>query len=167
MPSAMMPDRKIPDNWWDLFVFRAGTIAGLAEKLGMEPAALERQVAAMNDHARTGIDPQFHRGGTEYELENTGDPRVKPNPCLGPVDNPPYYAVRIDLGDVGTKGGIKVSGDAEVLDTNDQPIAGLYAVGNASGSPFARDYPGGGGTLGPAVIFGYRAANHIGRSNTR
>lgn len=165
MPSGMMPDRKIPHGWWDLFLFKADTIGALAEKLDMDPQVLERQVALTNGYARSGKDTEFDRGGTAYERMSAGDKRVKPNPCLGPIDTAPYYAVRIDLGDVGNKGGLKASPDGQVLDRDDKPIAGLYAIGNAAGSPFAQDYPGGGGTLGPAVIFGYRAANHIGRSN--
>jgi 3-oxosteroid 1-dehydrogenase len=80
---------------------------------------------------------------------------------MGPIDNPPYYAIRIDLGDLGTKGGLKADEYARVLDRRGDPIPGLYAAGNSSGSAFGNCYPGAGGTLGPALTFAYVAANHI------
>ena len=69
--------------------------------------------------------------------------------------------MQINLGDLGTKGGLKADARARVLDRHDRPIAGLYAAGNASGSPFGNCYPGAGGTIGPAMVFGYIAANEI------
>lgn len=165
MPSTVMPDRKIPPAWWDSYIYRADTIAGLAGKLLMDPQILASEVARMNDFARAGKDRDFDRGGTEYEVFNAGDPRVKPNPCLGPIDRAPFYAVRVDLGDVGNKGGLKTNPQAQVLDAQDRPIPGLYAIGNAAGSPFANAYPGGGGTLGPATVFGFRAASHMAQRN--
>jgi 3-oxosteroid 1-dehydrogenase len=80
---------------------------------------------------------------------------------LGAIQKGPFYAVPIHLGDLGTKGGLKADHKARVLDKNDQPIAGLYAAGNASGSPFGLNYPGAGGTIGPAMVFGFIAANDI------
>jgi 3-oxosteroid 1-dehydrogenase len=80
---------------------------------------------------------------------------------MGPIDKPPYYAIQIDLGDLGTKGGLKADEFARVLDREGDPIPGLYAAGNSSGSAFGNCYPGAGGTLGPALTFAYVAANHI------
>lgn len=160
MPSIVMPDSKIPPDWWDHYIFRADTIEALAAKIQVPADALARTVANMNEYARTGVDPEFGRGSNAYD-RMFGDPSVKPNPCLGPIDRPPFYAVPINLGDLGTKGGLKADAFARVLDGNGKPIPNLYAAGNASGSPFGNCYPGAGATIGPAMTFGYVAANHI------
>ena len=160
MPTAITPDRKIPMEWWDHYIFKADTIARLAEMLGISPDALEKTVSNMNDYAHTGIDPEFGRGGNSYD-QFFGDARVVPNSSLGPIQKTPFYAVPINLGDLGTKGGLKTDAQSRVLDRNDRPIPGLYAAGNASGSPFGNCYPGAGSTIGPALVFGFRAADDI------
>jgi 3-oxosteroid 1-dehydrogenase len=160
MPTPVMPDRKIPVDWWDHYIFKANTLDDLAAKIQVPAAALQRTVADINDYARAGHDPQFGRGGNDYD-RFFGDPTSKPNPSLGPVETAPFYAVAINLGDLGTKGGLKADASARVLDRAGRAIAGLYAAGNASGSPFGNCYPGAGGTIGPALTFGYVAANDI------
>ncbi len=90
-----------------------------------------------------------------------GDPGVTPNPCLGAIATAPYYAVAINLGDLGTKGGLKADAFARVVDGSGQPIPNLYAAGNNSGSPFGNLYPGAGGTIGPAMTFAFVAVNDI------
>lgn len=160
MPDAIMPDRSIPPDWWDHYLFKAESIAALAKKIGIDSTKLESVVANMNVYARTGEDPEFGRGSTVYD-RNFGDPALKPNPCLGAIDKAPYYAIPVNLGDLGTKGGLKADARARVLDGNDRPIPGLYAAGNASGSPFGNCYPGAGGTIGPGMVFGFLAANDI------
>jgi 3-oxosteroid 1-dehydrogenase len=121
---------------------------------------LKKTVANMNEYARTGVDTEFGRGNNPYD-QMFGDANVKLNPCLGRIDRAPYYAVAINLGDLGTKGGLKADAQGRVLDGSDQPIQNLYAAGNCSGSPFGNCYPGAGGTIGPAMTFGFVAANHI------
>lgn len=160
MPTAIMPDWKIPVDWWDHYIFRASTVRELAQKIEINPDKLESVVARMNEYARTGHDPEFGRGSNIYDV-NFGDPAVKPNPCLGPIEKAPFYAVPINLGDLGTKGGLKCDASARVLDQSGQPIPGLYAAGNASGSPFGNSYPGAGGTIGPAMVFGFIAADMV------
>lgn len=160
MPTALMPDRKIPEAWWDHYIFRAETLEELARKIDLDPAKLTAVVDRMNEYAKTGVDPEFNRGGNAYDV-NFGDPALKPNPCLGPIGKAPFYAVPINLGDLGTKGGLKCDAAARVLDGSDRPIPGLYAAGNASGSPFGNAYPGAGGTIGPAMVFGFIAANMV------
>ena len=125
-----------------------------------KPSALAATVANYNTDAKEGRDPEFGRGSTIYD-QAFGDPTCKPNPALGPLQKAPFYAIPIHLGDLGTKGGLKADAKARVLDHNDQPIAGLYAAGNATGSPFGLNYPGAGGTIGPAMVFAYIAANEI------
>ncbi|MDP4504941.1 FAD-dependent oxidoreductase [Nonomuraea turcica] len=137
----------------------AGTIEELAGVLGMEPARLRGTVDRFNGFARRGVDEDFGRGRTVYD-NYYGDPRVKPNPNLGPLEKGPFTAVQLVPGDLGTKGGLLTDADARVLDTGGQPIAGLYAAGNTTASVMGRTYPGPGSTIAPAVIFGYRAGRH-------
>lgn len=157
LPADMMPDKKLPPNWLDSFLFRADTIRGLAEKIGVPGDALEATIERFNDFARKGVDEDFGRGGNFY-CEYFGDPAHKPNQVLGEVSSPPYYAVRLDLGDIGSKGGPKTDEKARVLDKTGQPIKGLYAVGNVAGSVMGPAYPGAGATLGAALTFAYLAA---------
>lgn len=160
MPSPLMPDSAISPDQWDHYIFKAPTLDELAKKIALDPEKLQKVVATMNEYARTGVDAEFGRGNTIYD-KTFGDSTVKPNPCIGPIGQAPFYAVPINLGDLGTKGGLKADAHARVLDAQGQPIAGLYAAGNASGSPFGNCYPGAGGTIGPAMVFGYVAANDI------
>ncbi len=160
LPSQIMPDRSIPVEWWDHHIFKAGTIEELAVKLDLDPARLGKVVANMNEYARVGKDPEFGRGDSDYD-RNFGDPKCKPNPNLGPIRKAPFYAIAVNLGELGMKGGLKCNANSQVLDTSDKPIPGLYAAGNASGSPFGNCYPGAGGTIGPGMAFGFAAVNHI------
>jgi len=160
MPASVQPDRRIPEAWWDHYLYRAQTVAELAGKIKVDPDTLSGTVARMNDYARTGVDLEYARGQSAYD-RYFGDARVGPNPCLGAISQPPFYAVRIDLGDIGTKGGLKADASARVLNEAGMPIEGLYAVGNCAGAPFGDAYPGAGGTLGPAAVFGYIAANDL------
>ena len=160
MPTAMMPDRKIPLDFWDHYIFKAGTVQELAAKIEVPADALRATVQKMNEYARTGKDLEFGRGGNDYD-RFFGDPTSKPNPSLGTIEAAPFYAVPMHLGDLGTKGGLKADARARVLDGAGRPIPNLYAAGNASGSPFGNCYPGAGGTIGPAMTFGYVAANDI------
>lgn len=160
MPTILMPDSKIPVDWWDHYIFRADTIEALAAKIYVPATALRKTVDDMNKYAQTGIDPDFGRGGNAYD-QMFGDANVKPNPCLGPINNPPYYAVSINCGDLGTKGGLKCDERARVVDGEGRPIPNLYAAGNQTGAPFGQWYPGAGATIGPAMVFGFVAANDI------
>lgn len=160
MPTVVMSDRSIPPDWWDHYIFKANTIKALAAKIQVPIDALEKTVANMNGYAKAGHDPEFGRGGNAYD-RFFGDPTSTPNPSLGTIETAPFYAVPINLGDLGTKGGLKADAHARVLGTHGRPISKLYAAGNASGSPFGNCYPGAGGTIGPALTFGYIAANDI------
>lgn len=160
MPGYVMPDERIPAHFWDRWFYRAPSLAELAEKTGLPADALEASVAEMNRAVAADKDEAFGRGECDYD-RFFGDQSVAPNPSMGPVDAPPFYAIRIELGDLGTKGGLKVDADARVISTAGEPIQRLYAVGNCAASPFANCYPGSGGTIGPAMAFGYIAADHI------
>jgi 3-oxosteroid 1-dehydrogenase len=160
MPTEVMPDRKIPGDSWDHYIFKADTLDALAQKIKVPVEALRKTVTNLNGYAKQGVDPEFGRGGNAYD-RFFGDPTSTPNPSLGTIENAPFYAVPINLGDLGSKGGLKCDAQARVLDVSGRPIVGLYAAGNASGSPFGNCYPGAGGTIGPAMTFGFVAANDI------
>lgn len=162
MPTLICPDWRIPADYWDHYIFKADSVEALAHKIHIPAERLKTVVANMNQYARRGEDPEFGRGSNDYD-RMFGDPDITPNPCLGSIDKAPYYAVPINLGDLGTKGGLKANAHAQVVNSDDQPIANLYAAGNNAGSPFGNLYPGAGGTIGPAMTFGYVAANHIAR----
>ncbi len=114
----------------------------------------------MNQFAAAGEDKDFGKGGNSFD-RYYGDVNVKPNPCLGPIVKPPFYAMRIDAGDIGTKGGLLTDEFARVLREDGQPLPGLYAIGNTSAAVMGPSYPGAGSTLGPAMTFGYVAAHHL------
>jgi 3-oxosteroid 1-dehydrogenase len=134
----------------------------LAKKTGIDPAGLERTIAAMNAYAKTGKDTEFGRGDAEYD-RYYGDPTVKPNPCLAPIDQAPFYAMRIEPGDFGTHGGLIINTDAQVLRDDGTAIPGLYATGNCAAAVLPT-YPGPGSTLGPAMTFAWQAAKHLAAS---
>ncbi|WP_156839521.1 FAD-dependent oxidoreductase [Novosphingobium aquimarinum] len=144
---------------------KADTIAALAPKLSIDPEVLEATIARFNADAVKGVDTEFDRGGPAYD-KMYGDPRVQPNPTLAPLVKAPFYAMPIYGGDIGTNGGIVTDENARVLDEHDQPIAGLYAVGNNAASVMGESYPGAGVTLGPAMTFGYVAGRHAMGANT-
>lgn len=160
MPTIISPDCMIGKDQWDHYIFKADSISALAAKIDLPADKLQTVVNNMNDYARTGTDPEFGRGSNDYD-RMFGDANVAPNPCLGPIAKAPFYAVPINLGDLGTKGGLKADTKGRVVDVSGQPIPGLYAAGNNAGSPFGNLYPGAGGTIGPAMVFGYIAANDI------
>jgi len=160
MPTALMPDWRIPADYWDHYIFRADSLAALAAKIRLPFDALQQTVTKINEYARNGEDPDFGRGGNAYD-RMFGDPGVTPNPCLGEIRTAPFYAVPINLGDLGTKGGLKADAAARVVDRQGEAIPGLYVAGNNSGSPFGNLYPGAGGTIGPAMTFAFVAVNDI------
>jgi 3-oxosteroid 1-dehydrogenase len=160
MPHAHTPERKVPKDWWDHYVFRAGTLEELARKIDVPVDALLETVRKNNEYAKTGIDPEFGKGMNIYD-QFFGDPTVTPNPNIGPIDTAPFYAVPIYAGDLGTKGGLKCDERSRVLDGAGNPIAGLYAAGNQAATCFGNVYPGAGATIGPAMTFAYIAANDI------
>lgn len=138
---------------------RGDTIADLAAQCGLDSDALSATVERFNGFARAGVDEDFHRGATAYD-RYWADPAHRPNPSLGPIERPPFWAAVIRPGDLGTNGGVKTDQSGRVLDSSDRPIEALYAAGNGSGSPFRHSYPGAGATIGAAATFGYIAARH-------
>lgn len=161
--TARMP---FPGRWYKHgAIVRADTVEELAEKIGVPAANLAATVERFNRLATAGVDEDFHRGDSAYD-KYYGDPRVKPNPSLGPIDQPPYYAVKIVPGDLGTKGGLLTDERARVLRPDGSVIGGLYAAGNCSAAVMGRTYAGPGATIGPAMVFGYLAAEDLAARDT-
>ncbi|MGP4101036.1 3-oxosteroid 1-dehydrogenase [Nonomuraea sp. KM90] len=155
------PLLPFPDAWYDSgAVHRAWSIEQLADRIGVPRAALRATITRFNGFALAGRDADFHRGDSAYD-RYYADPHVKPNPCLAPLWLPPFYAFKIVPGDLGTKGGMRTDARARVLRADGSVIPGLYAAGNASGAVMGHSYAGSGSTLGPAMTFGYVAANDL------
>lgn len=152
----LLPDWTLPRRFRSMYL-KAPTLAALAGKMGIDPAALETTVARFNGFARSGVDADFERGGAAYD-RYYGDQSVSPNPNLAPIDQAPFYALKVYPGDIGTKGGLATDEKARVLDETGAPIPGLYAIGNNAASVMGPAYPGAGSTLGPAMTFGFIAA---------
>jgi 3-oxosteroid 1-dehydrogenase len=138
---------------------KADTLDGLAEAMGVDRETFRATVERFNGFARTGVDEDHGRGRTAYDRYYS-DPRVKPNPNLGPIEKGPFTAVQLVPGDLGTKGGLVTDEHARVLTEARDPIPGLYAAGNTTASVMGHTYPGPGSTIGPAAVFGYLAACH-------
>jgi 3-oxosteroid 1-dehydrogenase len=159
LQASQQPDWALPGELKQGYLKKADTLAGLAAQLRIETAGLEESVRNINEYARTGVDLDFHRGETVFD-RYYGDENVEPNPCLAPIEKPPFYGLEAYPGELGTKGGLETDAHARVLKVSGEPIPGLYAIGNCSASVMGHTYPGAGSTLGPATTFGYIAARH-------
>ena len=146
------------------YMIQADTLEELAEKAGIDPQGLATTVARFNQMVRNGHDDDFNRGDNSYDnFYMWGDPAFDPPyRTLGLIDQGPYYAVKMESGALGTCGGPKTNGEAQVLDWSGNPIPGLYAAGNAMAAVLGEAYGGAGGTLGPGMTFGYIAGKHLG-----
>jgi len=142
------------------YLYRGDTLDGLAAQLGIDAAGLKASAERFNHFAETGHDEDFGKGSTEYN-RYLGDADHAPNPCLGPLRQGPFYAVKVYAGDIGTALGLRCNTHAQVLDIQGQPVEGLYAVGNDMHSIMGGQYPAPGITLGPALTFGWIAGQHL------
>ena len=155
--AGLPPHRPLPRRWYAAgSVVRADDLAGLAQAAGVDADGLVKTVARFNEFAAAGRDEDFGRGDSAYD-RYYGDPRLA-NPNLAPLARPPFYAVKIVPGDLGTKGGLRTDERARVLSEDGTVIEGLFAAGNASEAVMGRSYAGAGATIGPAMTFGYIAA---------
>jgi predicted oxidoreductase len=126
----------------------------------MDPEKLSATVKRFNEFARNGKDLDFGRGESSYD-QTYGDPAVKPNPCLGALEHGPFYALPMYPGTGITMYGLETNKDAQVLNASGNAVPGLYAVGADANHFMKGHYPSGGLTLGPSMVFGYRAGLHI------
>lgn len=142
------------------WITSAATLADLARAIGCDADGLEATVARFNNHASAGLDPDFGRGESAYDVFYGDRSRPGPAGTLGPLETPPFFAVPVTMGALGTNGGVRTDAGGRALDPDGDVIAGLYAVGNVMAAPTGSVYAGAGGTLGPALTFGYIAGRH-------
>ena len=145
---------QIPD-----WLTSASTLAELADLIGCDGLGLEETVECWNAQAADLDDGDFHRGKSVNDI-HWGDGTKTIAATLGPINKPPYYAVAVRPGALGTKGGPLTHANAQVLDVDGEVIKGLYAAGNAMASAMGMAYGGAGGTLGPCMVFGFIAGKH-------
>jgi succinate dehydrogenase/fumarate reductase flavoprotein subunit len=141
------------------YLKQADTIEALAQQIGVDAAALKETIANHNRFAAEGVDQEFGRGSSHLNRIN-GDPECRPNPCMRKIGPGPYFAVAVWPADLASSAGLRTDQDARVLDLKHQPIEGLYAIGADAASIFRGTYPGPGTMIGPAMVFGWRAAMH-------
>ncbi len=153
VPSFPMP---IARHLRTGYLKRGESLEALAAKIGVDAQALRTTVETFNAQARDGKDPAFGKGSMAYNRYQ-GDAENQPNPCVGPLEQGPFYAIRMVVGDIGTFAGLATDAQTRVLDRQGNPVPGLHAVGNDAASVMGGNYPGAGITLGPALTFGYVA----------
>ncbi|MCW2661949.1 MAG: FAD-binding protein [Mycobacterium sp.] len=152
---GVAPGQSAPD-WF----CESADLAELAAKTGIDAHGLTRTLHDWNCHVAAGADPDFGRGSSAYDGYWGDDSATTlAGKTLGPIDTAPYYAVPVRIGSMGTKGGPRTDQDGRVLHVSGEPIPGLFAAGNAMAGPTGRAYGGAGGTIGPAMVFGYRAGH--------
>jgi 3-oxosteroid 1-dehydrogenase len=160
MLAGTMPGSQKPQRWYDEgYLQQADTVEGLAQKLNIDPATLKATVERFNRFAAQNRDEDFHRGERAYD-NWLGDPYNKPSMTLGSIAEPPFCAVPVVPGDVGTYGGVVTDEHSRVLRKDGSVIAGLYATGVSTASVMGRAYPGPGSSVGPSFVWGYVAARH-------
>ncbi|MFM7010160.1 MAG: FAD-dependent oxidoreductase [Betaproteobacteria bacterium] len=142
------------------YLIQGRTLAELAQNAGIDPEGLKQTLQAYNQHAALGEDPAFGRGSTSFN-RYLADPENRPNPCVAPIAQGPFFAVKVLMGDLGTFDGLRTSVVGEVLRADGTPIKGLYAAGNDRASVMGGNYPGAGITHGPNMTFGFVTANFI------
>ncbi len=156
--ASVMPGDAVP-GW----ITSADDLGSLGDAIDIDGERLEETVAHFNAHAIKGHDPDFGRGESAYDRFYGDRSREGASATLGPITNGPFYAVKIRMGTLGTNGGAKTDGSAQVLDHQGEPIPGLFAAGNVISCPTGGVYAGAGGTLGPALTFGYIAGRSAAR----
>ena len=148
------------------YLMRGDSLEALAAKAGIDAKAFTETVRQFNATAPLGHDAAFGKGSKAYNRYQ-GDALHGPNPCVAPIENGPYYAIKMVVGDLGTYAGIVTDENARALDAEGRVIPGLYAAGNDMASIMGGNYPGAGITLGPALTFGYIAGRHLADSASR
>ncbi len=156
--ASFMPGTPLPD-----WVAVADSFEALAEKIGVDAKNFPATVDRFNEQAEQRDDQDFGRGKTDYDRFYGDRSREGAEATLGSVTKPPYYAVEIRMGALGTNGGAKTNAQAQIVDVDGEPIAGLFGAGNVISAPTGSVYAGAGGTLGPALTFGYIAGRAAAR----
>jgi 3-oxosteroid 1-dehydrogenase len=157
--GGVMPGQSFPKDWFASGLMRrADTLDALAAAIGVPASSLRETVNSFNGFARDGKDRDFGRGESAYD-NYYGDPTL-PQPTMDVIDSAPFYAARIQAGDLGTKGGLTYNANGQVLRADGTVAHGLYATGNTSAAVMGNDYAGAGATIGPSIVFGFISARH-------
>lgn len=171
LPCWIVFDRRMIEDYGFLDVPAGGampdwvpsapTLPALATRLGIPAEALQATVARWNTLVDAGHDGDFGRGNSAYDGFN-GDLRHYPGKAstLGRIERGPFYALPLESSTLGTKGGPRTNAHGAVLDVDGAVIPGLFAAGNVMAGPTGMVYGGAGGTLGPAIVFGFNAGRH-------
>jgi 3-oxosteroid 1-dehydrogenase len=139
----------------------ADTIREVAEKAGIDAAALEATVERYNEYCGTGVDEEFGRGSWPWAVQSWGDKRLQPNPVMGSLDKPPYHALKLVRVGMGIpSAGLKVDTIGRVLDATNATIPGLYAAGNAAARLDTGGYQSGTANA-RGLMLGYLAARDV------
>lgn len=163
MAAELFPRMPIPQAWYDAGIaYRSEDLAGLAAQIPLPDDQFMATMRRFNELAAAGRDADLNRGESAYD-RYYGDPTITPNPNLRPVDEGPFYAVRMVLSDLGTCGGLRADDRARVLREDGSVIDGLYAIGNTAANVFGASYPGAGATIGQGLVYGYVAAHDAAR----
>ena len=164
MFAGTMAGSTKPQRWYDEgYLKKADTIEELARQLNIDPATLKATVERFNGFVAKNRDEDFHRGERAYDRW-LGDSLNEPSETLGSIAEPPFYAIPVLPGDVGTYGGVVTDECARVLREDGSVIPGLYATGVSTASVMGRAYPGAGSSVGPSFVWGYVAAQHATRA---
>jgi predicted oxidoreductase len=142
------------------YVIEAPSLRELAARINVSPDGLQDTVATVNRYAATGSDPEFYKGDLQIDRE-IGDPTHAPNPCLGPIESPPFYAIKIYPGDGSTTVGLQIDEHCRVLNAAGAPLGGLYAVGLDANSIWRGKSPAHGCNVGPAMTLGFIAGSTL------
>jgi hypothetical protein len=155
--SMVEPERYVDAGLWHT----ADTLPELATKIGVNVDNLVSTVKRFNEFVTAGSDEDFGRGEEAYDRAFSGgrSPMVS-------IDSPPYHAAAFGLSDLGTKGGLVTDARARVLDTDGNPIEGLYAAGNTMAAVTGTVYPGGGIPIGASMLFSHLAALDMAANET-
>lgn len=154
--AGVAPTTPLPSEF-----VKAEDLRTLADRAGIDATSLIETITKTNQMAATGADVQFGRGNNTHDRFN-GDETHQPNPCLGPVARPPFFAVPVVLGANGTKGGLSTDSLSRVLDHDGVPVEGLFAVGESAAALMGPGYAGSGASLGPALTAAFTLAEHLG-----
>ncbi|KRF21206.1 3-oxosteroid 1-dehydrogenase [Nocardioides sp. Soil797] len=144
------PEHHLASGTWH----RADSLPELAAAIGVPADALGATVERFNGFAASGVDEDFGRGADEFD-------RYFADPSLVPVVRGPFWAARLLLSDLGTKGGLVTDAAARVLREDGSAIEGLYAAGNTSASMTGAHYPGPGVPLATAMVFASLAVSDL------
>lgn len=159
--GSVFPRAALPEEWYKAGIaYKADTVSDLAKKIGLPEDNFTNTFERFNQMAAMGKDEDFKRGDSAYD-RYYGDPTVKPNPNLRPLEEGSLYAVKVVLSDLGTCGGLVTDEHGQVLRKDQSTVKGLHATGNTSANIFGHVYPGAGATIAQGLVYGYIAANHM------